>query len=71
MAWGLFQKIVIADRAAIFVNAVYLRGDVQSGAALVLATLLFGVQIYCDFAGYSNIAIGAAQVMGFRLHGQL
>ncbi len=67
MAWGLFQKIVIADRAAIFVNAVYLRGDVQSGAALVLATLLFGVQIYCDFAGYSNIAIGAAQVMGFRL----
>ena len=67
MAWGYFMKMVIADRIAIFVDAVY--GDyVQYGGwYIVVATVLFAFQIYCDFAGYSTIAIGAAGVMGFRL----
>lgn len=67
MLWGLFQKIVIADRVAIVVNTVY--GDYTNyeGFQIAVATVLFAVQIYCDFAGYSNMAIGAAQVMGFKL----
>ncbi|WMJ22944.1 MBOAT family O-acyltransferase [Paludicola sp. MB14-C6] len=67
MLWGLFQKIVIADRVAIIVNNVYGNYSNQSGIVLILATILFAVQIYCDFSGYSNMAIGAAQVMGFKL----
>ena len=67
MGWGLFEKMVIADRVAQLVNTVYGDYQNQSGAALAVATLLFAVQIYCDFAGYSDIAIGAAQVMGIRL----
>ncbi|MBR9698996.1 MBOAT family protein [Candidatus Woesearchaeota archaeon] len=67
MLWGFFKKIVIADNLALFVNHVY--GDVGgfNGLQLILATVFFGFQIYCDFSGYSDIAIGAAQVMGFRL----
>src|SRR4051812_23311866 len=67
MAWGFFKKVVIADRLAVYVNAVY--GDARhySGLTLVLATLGFAYQIYCDFSGYSDIAIGAARVMGFKL----
>jgi D-alanyl-lipoteichoic acid acyltransferase DltB (MBOAT superfamily) len=67
MAWGLFQKMVIADRCAVYVNQVYGRWNLESGLALLAATLLFAVQIYADFAGYSNIAIGCARVMGFKL----
>jgi len=67
MAWGLFKKVVIADRFAIYVNQVYGTPTYFHGPALVLATLLFAFQIYCDFSGYSDIAIGAAQVMGFKL----
>lgn len=67
MLWGYFLKLVIADRAAIFVNAVYNNYSVYGGIYIVVATLLFAVQIYCDFAGYSTIARGAALVMGFRL----
>ncbi len=67
MAWGLFMKVVIADRLARYVNPVY--NDIGSfeGLTLVLATVFFAFQIYCDFAGYSHMAIGAAEVMGFRL----
>lgn len=67
MAWGYFCKMVIADRIAVFVDAVY--GDyVQYGGwYIVVATVLFAFQIYCDFAGYSTIAMGAAGVMGFKL----
>jgi len=67
MAWGYFRKMVIADRCAIYVNKAY--GDWQncSGLELLLATVLFAIQIYADFAGYSSIAIGAARVMGFEL----
>jgi alginate O-acetyltransferase complex protein AlgI len=67
MCWGFFQKLVIADRLAPIVNQVY--GDPQAygGPALMVATVLFTFQVFCDFAGYSNIAIGAAQVMGIKL----
>jgi len=67
MLWGLFMKLVIADRLAIYVNAVYNNSDQHTGQTLALATVFFAFQIYCDFAGYSNIAIGAARVMGFKL----
>ena len=67
MLWGLFMKLVIADRLAIYVNAVYNNAGQHTGKTLALATVFFAFQIYCDFAGYSNIAIGAAKVMGFNL----
>jgi alginate O-acetyltransferase complex protein AlgI len=67
MLWGLFMKIVIADRLAIYVNAVYNNSYEHSGRSLTVATIFFAFQIYCDFAGYSGIAIGAARVMGFNL----
>jgi alginate O-acetyltransferase complex protein AlgI len=67
MLWGFFMKIVIADRLAIYVNAVYNNAEQHTGITLLLATVFFAFQIYCDFAGYSNIAIGAAKVMGFKL----
>lgn len=67
MVRGFFKKVVIADRLAVVVNAVY--GDIsqQNGLSLLLATLFFAFQIYCDFSGYSDIAIGAAKTMGFKL----
>ncbi len=67
MLWGFFMKLVIADRLAIYVNAVYANSSLHNGITLLLATIFFAFQIYCDFAGYSNIAIGAAKVMGFKL----
>lgn len=67
MLWGLFMKLVIADRLSLYVNAVYNNPEQHSGKSLALATIFFAFQIYCDFAGYSNIAIGAARVMGFKL----
>jgi D-alanyl-lipoteichoic acid acyltransferase DltB (MBOAT superfamily) len=67
MAWGYFQKMVIADRAATYVNKAYGSWQRCSGLELLIATVLFAVQIYADFAGYSSIAIGAARVMGFEL----
>lgn len=67
MLWGFFKKMVIADGAAAIVNVVYGAPQDFSGPALILATLLYAFQIYCDFSGYSDIAIGAAQVMGFTL----
>ena len=67
MLWGLFKKMIIADRLAVFVNTVYKNVEGQPGWALAAATLFFSVQIYCDFSGYSDIAIGAAKCMGFNL----
>ena len=65
MLWGIFQKLVIADRVAILVNTVYSDPLNHVGLTFVVATLFFAVQIYCDFSGYSDVAIGAAQVLGF------
>ncbi|HUQ34258.1 MAG TPA: MBOAT family O-acyltransferase [Pyrinomonadaceae bacterium] len=67
MLWGMFKKIVIADRLAVFVDQVYNHPTSYQGIPLIVATLFFAFQIYCDFSAYSDIAIGAAQVMGFRL----
>ena len=67
MLYGLFMKTVVADRLAIAVNSVYGNPLAYSGPVFVLATIMFAFQIFCDFAGYSNIAIGAARVMGFTL----
>lgn len=67
MLWGYFMKLVVADRVSSYVDAVYNNVPQHSGPSLLLATFLFAVQIYCDFAGYSYIAIGAAKVMGFNL----
>jgi len=67
MAYGLFMKVVIADRLARYVNPVYNDVGAFEGLTLAVATVFFAFQIYCDFAGYSYIALGAAEVMGFRL----
>lgn len=67
MAWGFFKKLVIADRLALMVNAVYGDPTSYTGAALTLATYAFAFQVYCDFSGYADIAIGAARVIGFKL----
>ncbi|MBI2373172.1 MAG: MBOAT family protein [Deltaproteobacteria bacterium] len=67
MLWGLVKKMVIADRLAIYVNEVYGHLPKHSGTALVIATVFFAFQIYCDFSGYSDVAIGSARTMGFRL----
>lgn len=67
MAWGFFKKVVIADKAAIIVNAIYNDPTNHQGLPLVVATYLFAFQIYCDFSGYSDIAIGAARVLGINL----
>ncbi|GAB1477414.1 MBOAT family protein [Bacillota bacterium] len=67
MFWGFFLKLVIADRMAVIVNNVYNNYTDYEGLVLVLATLFFGMQIYCDFASYSLIAKGSAEVLGFRL----
>lgn len=67
MLWGLFKKLVIADRLAVYVNAVYNNPEQHNGTTFALATIFFAFQIYCDFSGYSDIAIGAAKVMGFKL----
>jgi len=67
MMWGMFKKVVIADRLAVFVNQIYDHPHDYTGIWLILATIFFAFQIYCDFSGYSDIAIGAARVMGFRL----
>ncbi|HOD15371.1 MAG TPA: MBOAT family O-acyltransferase [Spirochaetota bacterium] len=69
IAWGLFQKFVIADRLGMYVNQVY--GNPQAaafdGLPLLAATYFFVIQVYCDFAGYTDVAIGTAQVLGFKL----
>jgi alginate O-acetyltransferase complex protein AlgI len=65
--WGLFKKAVIADRLAFIVDRVYDHPSHYGGLAFVIATVFFAFEIYCDFSAYSDIAVGTAQVMGFRL----
>jgi len=67
MGFGLFKKVVIADRLALFVDGTYESPHLQTGWALVIASFFYSFQIYCDFSGYSDIAIGAAKVMGIDL----
>jgi len=67
MAWGLIKKMIIADRLAYMVDIVYNNPQEHQGLPLILASIFFAFQIYCDFSGYSDIAIGAARVMGIHL----
>lgn len=65
--WGFVKKLVIADRLAIYVNPVYNNPEHHNGMTLLLATIFWSIQLYCDFSGYSDIAIGVAKIMGFKL----
>jgi alginate O-acetyltransferase complex protein AlgI len=67
MVWGMFKKVVIADRLALYVNTVFDSPSAYAGLPVLIATYFFAFQIYCDFSGYSDIAIGSAQVLGIRL----
>lgn len=67
MAWGLVKKMVIADRLAILVAPVFDSSRSATGPAVAIAAVLFAYQIYCDFSGYSDIALGTAEVMGVQL----
>ncbi|MHA2038646.1 MAG: MBOAT family O-acyltransferase, partial [Promethearchaeota archaeon] len=67
IGWGLFKKMVIADRVAVYVDQVYNDPGNYTGAPVILATVFFAFQVYCDFSGYSDIAIGSARVFGFKL----
>lgn len=67
MLWGFFKKVVVADNCAVYVDEIW--GDIasQSSVNLIVAATLFSIQIYCDFSGYSDIAIGCAKLFGIRL----
>lgn len=67
MLIGFFKKVVVADMLATYVNSVYNDAAGASGLGVVLATVMFAFQIYCDFAGYTDIAIGCAEIIGIRL----
>jgi D-alanyl-lipoteichoic acid acyltransferase DltB (MBOAT superfamily) len=67
MAWGFFKKLVIADRLAVFVGKVYDNPTQYEGLSLIAATVYFSFQIYCDFSGYTDIALGIGKVLGFDL----
>jgi alginate O-acetyltransferase complex protein AlgI len=62
--WGFFLKLVIADRAGLYVDAVFGHADRHSGITFVAATVFYSFQVYCDFAGYSSVAIGSAKLLG-------
>jgi alginate O-acetyltransferase complex protein AlgI len=65
--WGLFKKIVVSDLLSIYVNSVYNNYQRNNGLTLIVASIAFAFQVYCDFSGYSDIALGSARVMGFKL----
>ncbi|MDX9704152.1 MAG: MBOAT family O-acyltransferase [Weeksellaceae bacterium] len=65
--WGLFKKMVIADNAAIYANAIFANYETASGSELFLGAVFFTFQIYGDFSGYSDIALGTARMLGFDL----
>lgn len=65
--WGLFKKVVIADRCAFFANMIFNNSTEYSGIMLVIGAVFFAFQIYCDFSGYSDIALGVARLFGIEL----
>ncbi len=65
--WGLFKKIVVADNCAVYVDQVFSNYASHSGSTLLLGIILFAFQLYCDFSGYSDIAIGTAKLFGIKL----
>ena len=67
MAYGLFMKVVVADRLASIINPIYSNWNNQTGMSLMTATILFAFQIYCD-VGYSQLSIGSVRVLGFHIN---
>ena len=67
MAWGMFKKVVIADRLALAVDPIFEHPSMHNGTTVLMGILLYSFQIYCDFSGYSDIGIGAAKTMGYDL----
>ncbi|WP_429376750.1 MBOAT family O-acyltransferase [Mucilaginibacter sp. UYCu711] len=67
IAWGLIKKIVIADRLSVMVNIAYDDPHKTHGLSFIIATVFFSFQIFCDFSGYTDIALGTAKVLGFKL----
>ncbi len=65
--YGLFLKLVIADRLAITVNMVFGTPEIYSGIELIIVSMMYAIQIYCDFSGYSHMAIGIAKILGVEL----
>lgn len=65
--WGLFQKVVVADQLAVYVDAVFNNVKYHTGISLIVASFFYAFQIYFDFSGYSDIAIGSAKVLGYNL----
>ncbi|TXE04818.1 MBOAT family protein [Gelidibacter salicanalis] len=65
---GLFRKVAIADNLGVYVDSVYANYDLHNGSTLLIATLFYAFQIYFDFSGYSDIAIGSAKLLGFNFH---
>lgn len=68
MAYGLFMKIAVADNISAIIDPIFEKPNNYSGMMLLFATILFAFQIYCDFNGYTQIAIGSAKVLGFKLN---
>ncbi len=67
MIWGFFKKVVIADRLSVYVDSVYKTPDSFGALTCLVATIFFAIQIYCDFSGYSDIALGTAKALGISL----
>lgn len=67
MLWGMVKKVLIADQLAVFVDSAFAHTETASSLSLILGAIYFTVQIYCDFSGYSDIAIGVAKLFGFEL----
>ncbi|MCW3121245.1 MAG: poly(beta-D-mannuronate) O-acetylase [Flavipsychrobacter sp.] len=67
MMWGMFKKVVIADRLAVVTDPVFDHPGMHSSLNILVAAVFFSIEIYCDFSGYSDIAIGSARIMGFKL----
>ena len=65
--WGLFKKVVVADNCAILVERYFENSTNETGGTMLFATYLFAIQIYCDFSGYSDMAIGSARMLGIKL----
>ena len=64
--WGLFKKVVVADLLSTYVDATYNNYEIHPGSMLLVGTICFSIQIYCDFSGYSDMAIGIARMLGFK-----
>lgn len=67
LLWGMFMKVVVADRLALSINDTYIHIQTNGGITLLMASIMYSMQIYCDFAGYSFMAVGVGEILGFEL----